>query len=203
LKVTYPYPVSAAVSYAAVYNTAYSDYMVSLGFTETSSEGFIKPKTSAATYGVLLAARQSAMNAISAAFAASVLPEYPSYKDYPGYPIGSASVDEAYANAFANYLSALGYIEPPGEFRTTPTDTAAAAAVLAGQTAAGVANFAAGNSYEKLLYAAAYAATMKASGYTLDLDYPQPLIPDFMSRPTSAQHKAASGLAGTSAGISD
>jgi flagellar hook protein FlgE len=66
-----------------------------------------------------------------------------------------------------------------------------------------VSNFAAGSPYQKLLYAAAYAATLEASGYTLDLDYPQPSLPAFMGRPTSTQDIAASGVARTSAGISN
>ena len=193
--VTLPYPATGILEYYDTYNTTYKARMLELGYTETSPGVFEMLETTPADVTVLGWAATSGTKAANLKWAPSS--EYPTY---PGYPTGSASVDAAYANAYADYLTGLGYIEPPGEFRISATNTVITSAEDKAADAAAV--YGGSDAVKSLLSAAAYVTFLVGSGYILNLDYLRSEPPrDFDKTVTLAQHEAALSAASAAANL--
>ncbi|MDR1040946.1 MAG: flagellar hook-basal body complex protein [Deltaproteobacteria bacterium] len=177
LSITDPdYPIAAnSTVYAEKYNSAYVKYLSALGFTEGPVGTFKAAKAASAAPADLMAAASYALASAKATSAS-----------YGGYGGGTSTVDAIYASAYTRYMSAIGYVRPPLDYRTMEPSVNALALANSAGIAAGKA--VAGPSYTgydgqyplgDLAYARAYATYLGSIGNELSSAYTLPAAPGF------------------------
>ncbi|MDR2200113.1 MAG: flagellar hook-basal body complex protein [Deltaproteobacteria bacterium] len=178
------YPMSANGQADPFYNSAYSAYLVNLGYSHIpNSSVFYKTTSYAAIATDMAYADKSALSATHIG----------------SYPSTSAAGNRAYESAYNDYMvNNLGYTAPVRIYTAAPDPAALdRASAYAGGVAGGDGYpYAATSAYSALLYEEAYVHYLVRSGYTVSLDYPMPPLPSFYgSASASVKHAAAADAA--------